>query len=365
MENQTFETSKKMTYKVSEIVKKIDSSQLLFNHPAQRCSDQWTGEMRSNLISDILQNNILPSLIFAEQIINGTCITWNLDGKQRCTNVYTYIHDGFKVTKSVKRNIIKYQDTVKDEEGNIVKGEHGIPVMEWKEFDISNKKFSQLPEVLKDRILNFDFDAILFLNCSDEDIIYNIGRFNAGKPMNKSQKGVIRLGTEFATRVKEISNGDFFTDCGVYTVKESKNGVIDRVIVDTIITENFMDAWNKNQETMCSYICDNATMDMFDDLEDDLNELTEIVDGSNEELFTSKDSFIWFTVYHKNKENVDLDTFGKFLTACCNDYKEIESEEGISLVTLGENRNTRDKNVIISKINHINYLLKKFMEGEN
>ena len=68
---------------ISAICKKIEKRTIRFDHPAQRCSEQWSNKMKGNLISDILQGNPIPPIILAEQIINGVSIIWDLDGKQR------------------------------------------------------------------------------------------------------------------------------------------------------------------------------------------------------------------------------------------------------------------------------------------
>ena len=128
-------------YPVSAICKKIEKHTIRFDHPAQRCSEQWNNKMKGNLISDILQGNPIPSIILAEQIINGVSIVWNLDGKQRCMNVYSYVHDGFKISKQVRRNVIRYQTHKVDENGKDLLDDQGLPVVEWKEFDITNKFF--------------------------------------------------------------------------------------------------------------------------------------------------------------------------------------------------------------------------------
>lgn len=359
--NQTLETSKKDQYKVSSIIKKIDNYEIRFNHPAQRESEQWSIKMKSNLISDILQNNPVPAIILAEQISdNGSSIVWNLDGKQRCTNIYSYVRDGFKINKSVRRNIIRYQSNARDEDGKLIL-ENGSPIREWKEFDIVNKKFSQLPEELQDRILDYSFDATLYLNCSSDDIIYHIARYNDGKPMNQAQKGIIRLGEEFANRVKEISNSDFFTEHGTYTVKEDKSGVINRVVAETVMAENFINDWKKNQEEMCEYIRNNATNEMFDIVENEIEALEEIIKEEHDVLFSSKDSFVWFTAFHNAMENgVSEEEFSLFLSKCIGEYRDIDNE-GLTLNILDENRNTKDKSVIIKKINHIEHLLNMFV----
>lgn len=355
----TFETSKKEQYSVSSIIKKMDNFVIRFDHPAQRESDQWNNKMKSNLISDILQGNPIPALVLAEQVINGLSIVWNLDGKQRCTNVYSYVNDGYKIAKSVERNIIKYQAISRDQNGNPIM-ENGVPMFIWKEFDIVNKKFSQLPEELQDRIKDYCFDATLYLNCSSEDITYHIARYNAGKPMNQSQKGIIRLGEDFATTVKSISKMPFFTDCGNFSYKEDRNGTINRVIAESVMATNFIDDWKKNQEDMCDYIRENADIKMFEELEDSIEILTDVVEENHDELFNSKSSFIWFTVFNRaRKAGISEDVFAEFLTEFVNTLHSVKIN-GKSFDELDGNKSTKDKSVIVTKIEHIETLLNNY-----
>ena len=148
---QTMENCKTDRISIASIVKKIDRHTIRFDHPLQRESDQWSPSMKGNLVSDILQGNKLHPLIFAEQIINGVPIIWDLDGKQRCTNAYSYSKNGYKVSKNIRRWLIKYQTTEKDENGNDILDENGFPIAVNAEFDIRGKKFSDLPEELRDR----------------------------------------------------------------------------------------------------------------------------------------------------------------------------------------------------------------------
>lgn len=358
--NTTFETSKTVKYSISSIIKKMENYTIRFDHPAQRLDDQWTNRMKGNLISDILQGNPIPALVLAEQIIGGMSIIWNLDGKQRCTNVYKYVKDEYKIPSSVRRNIIRYQEIVRDENKMPVL-ENGIPVYEWKEFNIANKKFSQLPEVLQDRILEYCFDATLYLNCSSEDIIYHIDRYNDGKPMNKSQKEIISLGEDFAGKVKELSNSHFFTEHGTFKGTDKTKGTIDRIITKSIMAINFLDDWRKDK--LCKYLEENAHIDMFDDLGEILDELTDIVTDEHKTLFNTKDTFIWFTVYAKFRNSgIQKERFGEFLSEFVNVLKE-EKVNDKTFEDLDRDRNTEDKSLVLEKINYIENLLNEYFKA--
>ena len=361
----TNEKSKMEKYPISSIIKQMDNRKIRFDHPSQRESDQWSNKMKGNLISDILQQNPIPDIVLAEQVVNGFSVVWDLDGKQRCTTVSSFVKNCFKIPKSIRRQNIRYQAAQHDNDGNVIIDENGFPVIEWKEFNIVGKYFKNLPEELQDIFMDYCFGAVLYLNCSSEDIIYHIARYNDGRPMNKTQKGIINLGNEYASEVKQISNHGFFRDCGEYGKNGKINGNIDRVICETIMASNYIDNWKGNQEDICTFIKENASKDDFNDVVDTLNRLEEIVDGSNEGLFTNKESFIWFSVFHRFKSmNRDDDEFGRFMT----DFVDSLHERKIGEVNYDElegRKSTKDKALVTNKINHIEQLLREFLGIEN
>lgn len=357
----TNEKSKMEKFPISSIIKQMDNKKIRFDHPNQRESEQWSSKMKGNLISDILQQNPIPDIVLAEQVVNGFSVVWDLDGKQRCTTVNMFYKNGFKIPKTIRRSIIRYQAAVKDENGNICIDDKGFPVMEWKEFNIVGKYFKNLPEELQDIFLDYCFGAVLYLNCCSDDIVYHISRYNDGRPMNKTQKGIINLGEIYAAEVKQISNHGFFKDCGEYGKNGKINGNIDRVVCETIMASNYIDDWKGNQESICTYIKENATCDDFDDVIDTLDRLEEIVDGSNEKLFTNKESFIWFSVFHRFKSmDHDDEDFGKFMTKFVNEL-HVKKIGEVNYDELEGRKSTKDKALVINKINHLEKLLREFL----
>ena len=358
--------SKTEKYSVATICKKMDQHVIRFNHPAQRCSEQWNNKMKGNLISDILQGNPVPAIVLAEQIMNGVSIIWDLDGKQRCTNVYNYVHDGFKISKSVRRSVIYYQAPKVDDKGKPMLDDQMVPIMEWKEFNIANKFFSQLPEVLQDRIMDYCFDAVLYLDCSSEDIVYHIARYNDGKPMNKVQKGVVNLGEDFATEVKQLADHSFFVDYCDFGKGWKTNGNVDRCVCETIMASNHIDNWGGNNlEAMCEFLKDNADVTEFEDMEDNLNSLEEVIDDETGKLFTNKEAFIWLTVYNRYvAAGGNNEKFGEFLTEYVKGNMREKEVDGVRYKDLEESRCTKDKSMIIKKVAHIETLMKKCFEKE-
>ncbi len=379
---QTMENCKTDRISVASIIKRIDRHTLRFDHPLQRESDQWSPSMKGNLVSDILQGNKLHPLIFAEQIINGVPIIWDLDGKQRCTNAYLFSKNEYKVSKNIRRPMITYQTIKRDKKGGEVLDAGGFPVAVNVEFDIRGKRFADLPEELQDRFLEYSFNYDQYLNCSEEDIGYHIERYNDGKPMTSPQKGITRLGTEYAERVKSISNMPFFKDIGGYKVSEFKNGTVNRVVVESVMAANYLDKWNR-LEDMCQYLKEQGSPSVFEDFEDMVERMEKAVTCSAADMFDSKDSFLWFGLFarfiqreekvaRKKPATADLRSAGaesgdkdkKFVAFMEAFARSLHSKKvnGISFDDIiAETKATKDKGIVTKKINHLEALLKGYL----
>ncbi len=366
---QTMENCKTDKISIASIIKKIDKHTIRFDHPLQRESDQWSPAMKGNLISDILQGNKLHPLIFAEQIINGAAIIWDLDGKQRCTNAYLFYKDGFKISKNIRRFLIRYQIVEKDKNGRDILDENGYPVVTSAEVDIRGKKFSELPEELRDRFLDYSFNYDQYLNCSESDIGYHIERYNDGKPMSASQKGIARLGTRYAEMVRSISGMSFFKNVGNYKASEFKNGTICRIVVESVMTAKFPDHWNKNQEVICNYLKEHASAADFRDFEEMVSRIEKVVTAETALMFDAKDSFLWFGLFDRFLDMGQKDErFIEFMSAFSKTLhkKEVDKityDELCVDKNTGKPRSTKDRSIVMSKMKLLEKLLADFAES--
>lgn len=361
MLEHTIEKSKTKQYSVQSIIGKIDGFGFRFDNATQRESGQWSPKTKGNLISDILQDNPVPNLTFAEQVINGIVITWNLDGKQRCTTAYEFYNNQFRISRAVRRFSIEYQTIAKDKGGDIVLGSDGFPMMEKKTFDIRNKRFRDLPHELQERFLEYTFDCTLYLNCTDEDIEYHVQRYNDGKPMTPAQKGMGSLGTKYSAIVKRIADMPFFKDCGDYRMSEYRNGTIDKTVIEGIMASSYRENWGKN-DVMCTFLKENASEADFERFADIIDRLEEIITESLSELFNSRDSFIWFALFAEfDKTGLDDSRFAEFLTAF---QESLHSKEigGTTYDEINAFRNTKDKKIVISKLGLLTGLMDEYFK---
>ena len=208
--------------------------------------------------------------------------------------------------------------------------------------------------------MDYCFDVTLYLNCSNEDIAYHMERYNEGKQMVSSQKGIIKLGEDYARMIKGISAMPFFKENG-FNYTQSKNGTIDRVCIESIMATEFLDDWKKTPEEMAEFLKQNATEEHFDNLEDTVERLEKVVTSDIAEMFDANDTFIYFSVFARFKKlGLDDGKFVEFMTEYAQSLHNMMKETEIDSET-GKKKSTKDKVVVVDKINMVENLMNEFL----
>lgn len=364
--------SKSKTFVVSSIVSKLDKLTLNGEYSQQR-DFTWEKIRQSNLVSDILQNNPLPELVFAEQIINGATVVWVIDGKQRCSTLKSFLENNLKIGSNVTRYMIEYSEPVKDEDGCVLRDEDGNAIYELKEFDIRKKRYKDLPDILKERFLDYAFNVVYYCNCTDEEIAYHIQRYNSGKPMNVAQKGITFIGKRNSDAIRNILSMSFFADgMGNYTESQFKNSTVSRVIAESIMTTRYPDKWNKSYDTNAKFLEQNATTDDFEYFRTIISEFEEELDYSVGKMFNDVDSFLWFGLYANFKKfGLDCSHFNKFMSeldkGVVRNRGKIDKNEpmsgictemvdGMTFEDVWKYRSTKDTNIVMMRIGFLTKL---------
>ena len=144
---------------------------------------------------------------------------------------------------------------------------------------------------------------------------------------------------------------------------DKKKGNWQRVIAECAMAMFHFDNWKKNPRDICSYLNENATEEEFDSLNDYFNRLIPYSDKANNievaELFVSKDMPVWMMAFKRAEEYCSDYDFGRFLIAF-NDMKEIEKND-TTWIELDQDKHTKDKKVMLKKVNYIESLLKDFL----
>lgn len=159
------EITEKWTIKQAALMNKRGT--LTFENPRQR-SYVWERFRKADLIDTILRAYPIPAFYTKKE--NG--VYDFLDGKQRMSAICGFINDEYALT------VMRPFGYVDDESG------------EDKVVDITGKKFSELPEELKDIIRSYTLDVRYYEGITDRQVTTMFKKLNNGKPLSAKDKNI-------------------------------------------------------------------------------------------------------------------------------------------------------------------------------
>lgn len=342
----------------STIQNMFERGELRKDHPLQRKPDRWSNSDKEGLIVTIIKGEDIDSIKVCEQLTGNGVILWVIDGLQRLTVLDAYRRGIFKIGKRVEFPVVTYQSVKKDSKGNILRDSYDNYEYELVECDLRGKYYKDLPVELREKFDNYKIDMVKHLDCTDEEIGYHIRRYNKQKSMNASENAVTYM-DHVAKEVKRISSNNPFFKNDTYKEAERNNGTIDRIVAESVMCMFHLDKWQKQSKKIGTFLNDNSNKEEFDKLDRNLKRLETIYDEKFKEIFTAKDSFIWFTIFDKFTDlQLDDKRFADFLRHFMDKSggKGAEAFYGID-----KKSSTKDKSVIIKKLNSLEKLMLEFL----
>lgn len=344
---------RKQTYTLQMYLQKVRDKDIRDDQDVQRMSGAWNNSMSSELIVSVLNGEYIPALILG---LEENSQAWLIDGLQRTASLMLFKYGNLRISSSIEEPIIKYRAKVRDAEGNILIDGNGDFVWEDRTFDIRRKIYGKLPEELQKKFDEYQLETVIHENYSQEQISRLVRRFNFNKPMNISQK-TFTFCDRYARRIREILKREFFVEAP-YTKVERRNGSVERIILETIMTMFHLNNW-KHTNQIGAYLNENASSEEFNVLENNIARLENIVTDDLYSLFTAKDSFLLFTLFYRFTElNIDDKKFTDFLTH----FKEMTN--GIDMnefYGVDRSSSTKDKNIIIKKLDKLETLMFEYL----
>lgn len=341
---------RRQTYTMSQYLENVREGYISNDADTQR-TPAWK-PIVDGLAVTILTDDYVPALILAEEE-NGQAHI--VDGGSRTFAFLMIRYGNHKIKKSTEDSIIGYKSMSKDENGNIT----------WKEesFDIRNKTYDQFPKELQKKFNEFQIETVIHENCDKETISKLIKRYNDHSSMSASQKAFTYIG-KYARDVKNVLNNDFFIECGSYKETERTNGVMERVVLESVMAIFHLDKWKSNSKPVASFLNDNSSSNEFETLNGYLTRLKAAVGNEFQDIFNSKNSFLWFTLFDKfNSLNIEDKQFVEFLRVFKDELSTKKVNE-VSFDDLDKKSNTKDKKLVIQKINLLSYLLGEFISEQ-
>lgn len=376
--------TKKDAYMLKTLIDMFEGGDIRTDHPLQRNPGRWTTDYRDGEIATIIKEENMDTIKICEQItvdeVTGKkrIENWLIDGLQRLTYAMKYRMGAFKMGKNIEFPIISFTRAVKDDEGNFVLDKDGRRVYEDVEFDLRGKGYNDLPSELQNSFDSYCIDVVKHLDCSNEEIGYHIRRYNKQTNMNMSEKTITYLDT-IAESIKDLSAHEFFKNCTKISTNEKIKGTVNKVVIESLMILNFFEDWTKDSKKQGLYLEEKATEENFEQLSNILDKFSDIITESNEQLFSSKNTFLWVKMYKYFTDNYNLpdEEFSNYLDALQDGLSEekvellnaikIYGEEvtETSFKTLDEGKSTKDKNVVINKLHILETLMNKYFKDND
>lgn len=333
----------------------------------QRKPFQWTNEEVNRYLCRILSGLPIPEIIICEQTIRSILVSYLIDGLQRLSYAEAFKEGHITIGQlGAERHLIEYRDYVKDENGERVFDEYGLPIFEIKVCDVIGKKYKDLPDELKKRFNNFNINVTKFFNCTDQQIADHIRDYNNHAGMNKEQGGLTKISTDAAMKIKNISDkNSFFKNCGKFTDSNRTKGKLERVVAESLMLMFYRNDWKSNLDKIYQHINENVTDNQFDTLNTRLNDLASVIsdDKKVNSLFTITTTPMWMAVFNEfSKYDIDSSRFVEFLNAYIDELKDKEID-GVSMNSF-EHKQTKQKTTITGKIDLIVKLMKEYLHIE-
>lgn len=331
-------------------LKKIKDGDIDNNADVQR-RFVWNKEQINELVATVLTDEYIPPIILGEEDGSQLHIA---DGGCRSAALIEFRYGNYKVTSAIDEPMIPYKKKIKDKKGNVT----------WEDaaFNIKNKTYDKLPDELKKKFNEYQVETVIHENCDKGRISKYIKKYNNHTPMNVEQKAFTYI-DRFAGNIRAILGSRFFLDHSNYSEQEKTRGVIERVVIETIMCINHFDRWKKQPKAICIYLNDHAAEEEFDRLAAHLRRLEDIITDDIKSVFNKKDSFIFLTLFDRfTKLGVRDALFADFLRKFQQDYRAVRrNEQGLLFDEIDRDMSTKDKAVVSAKLGMLEGLMLEFL----
>ncbi len=345
---------RKQTYTLDMYLKKNRKGDIDNNADVQR-NFVWNNEQINELIVTVLTDDYIPPIILGEESNSRLHI---VDGGQRTAALIKYRYGNHKITSSIENSIIPYKKKTLDKDGKTI--------YEDAVFDIKNKTFEKLPNELKEKFDEYQIETVIHESCDSFIISRYIKRYNNHVAMNTEQKAFTYI-DKFASRIREIVNSKFFVECNNYSEKDKTKGVVERIVVESMMCMNHFDNWKTQPKLAFKYLNDHAAEEEFDMFADNLYRLENIITVDIKNIFNKKDSFIFLTLFDKfARLGLDDEKFAEFLREFQYKLRPIKrNDKELLFDEIDKDASTKDKQVITDKLYMLEDMMLKFLHIDN
>uniref|UniRef100_N2A4T4 GmrSD restriction endonucleases N-terminal domain-containing protein n=1 Tax=Eubacterium plexicaudatum ASF492 TaxID=1235802 RepID=N2A4T4_9FIRM len=285
---------------VQTITNKIKREQILFTHKLQRPEGVWNNNQKSLLIDSLLRGYLInPTYTVLE---NGK--QYVIDGVQRLYSIYTFINDGYRLSKNLEPIVI-------DEET----------------YEIAGKKFSKLDEKVRDELSAAQLQVCEISDYTDKDVREMFRRLNSGKPLNTTQKMTPDMSDELSDAVLSIVLHPFFQK--VLTPAQLKSSVDLSIAIEILMLSEISDKYDfgsfrkDDRQKFIQYYNERVDLEKIELIKQGLDRLDESI-PEDVKINKTTISFICYGAYRIVKDNK---SFEKFMESVNNFLENYDSND--------------------------------------
>lgn len=285
---------------VQTITNKIKRENILFTHKLQRPEGVWNNAQKSLLIDSLLRGYLINPTYTV--IDDGK--QYVIDGVQRLYSIYTFINDGYRLSKNLE------PVTIDDEV-----------------YEIAGKKFSKLDEKVRDELMSAQLQVCEISEYTDKDVREMFRRLNSGKPLNTSQKMTPDMSDELSNVVLELISHPFFKK--VLTPAQLKSSVDLSTVIELLMLSEMSHEYDfgsfrkSDREKFIQYYNDKVNETKVGLIKEALDKLNESLEDDIKIPKTSI-SMICYSAYRILK---DKKSFSKFMETVNDFISNYESNE--------------------------------------
>lgn len=306
---------KEIPYNIGEYVHKFNDGDIAGETPTQRTPDQWSRQKKSHLILSLLLNRPIGAILLAKGRSDSTSYARKtiIDGLQRSTAISDFINDRFTFTKDTPPIKCRY----KNEDGETIS----------ENFDLAGKKFSKLPKVLQESILEYRLTTYLYDGFTDEELDGIMYCVNNGASFKPFQKMRIVLGSAIMEEIQPVCDSVFWEKTKNITAKNDNIlGCVIRSLM--LLTEyNYSNLGTSEMTRFCEHFTENGKIKDIKTLDSLLNQLNGIIHRKmNDDEYTFlTPCFIPHLIMNLNKFNSMEISDYTIYTAFLNDFLSSDS----------------------------------------
>ena len=259
------------------ITNKIKRGNIIFTHKLQRREGVWSKQSKSLLIDSLLRGypvNPVYTVLDDKQAV--------IDGVQRLSTCYSYINDGFALSKDLEPLILDEQT-----------------------YEISGKKFSKLDDPVKDELMSSQIQVYEITNYTDKEVRDMFSRLNGGKPLNTVQKLTPVMSDELSDVIFDIISKPFFEK--VLTSAQLKSSVDQSIAIEILMLSEISNEYDfgsfskKDKEKFIEYYNNKISEEKVNFIKQALDKLDDVFDD-NVKIPKTSISFVIYTYYRCFKD---------------------------------------------------------------